>query len=437
MVNVSFLGAGSFFVDHLARDIFQIPGVREGVLHLVDIDEARLARAAKVTELIAQQLGGHWKVSAHTDRRAALPNCDYVINCIEVAGVETVRHDNDIPLKYGVSQCIGDTIGPGGLFKVMRTGPVWEDVLYDCEELCPEALVLNYTNPMNMMCLIGQWSSSMRVVGLCHSVQGSSGQLAAYTDTPYDELDFMCAGINHHAWFTRLEHKGRDLYPVLKERLAGRSGELWEKDPVRFDMMLNFGYFVTESSGHYSEYVPYYRKQPEHIRTFCREKYLGEEGFYANNWPTWRDDADARRDRILAGDKDNELTLERSNEYASYIIEAIETNKPTVIHGNVANEQLIDNLPDDGCVEVACLVDRNGVQPTKFGPLPPQCAALCRSNMGFFELGATAVLERSKEAALHALMLDPLTSAVCTLDEIRAMFDELYEAEREYLPDYL
>ena len=208
MPNIVFLGAGSGFVEPLSRDIFQMDGVTPGTFHLVDIDEQRLDLSYRLASLVSQKLGTGWKVNATTDRRRVLADADYVINCIEVSGLETVRHDLEIPLKYGVSQCIGDTIGPGGLFKLLRTGPVWEEVLADCEELCPGALILNYTNPMNMMCLIAQWVSALRVVGLCHSVQGTSRQLADYVGVPYEELKWDCGGINHLAWFTRLEHDG-------------------------------------------------------------------------------------------------------------------------------------------------------------------------------------------------------------------------------------
>jgi alpha-galactosidase len=348
-----------------------------------------------------------------------------------VSGIDTVRQDNDIPLKYGVSQCIGDTIGPGGLMKALRTAPVWLAVLRDCEELCPEAWVLNYTNPMSILCLAAQRSSKMQVVGLCHSVQGSSRQLADYAGVPYEELEWACGGINHLAWFTRLAHQGHDVYPILREKVQ-KCRELWEKDPVRFDIMLHFGAFVTESSGHFSEYVPYYRKRPELIERYCRAGYLGQTGFYADNWPRWRQELDAWRRRVLAGQE--ELKTERSREYASYIIEARETGVPFVIHGNVANRRLIENLPADGCVEVACRADRTGIHPQPFGALPPQLAALCRANMAMFDLAATAAIEQCREAAIHALMLDPLTAAVCCPAEIRQMAEELFEAEREYIP---
>jgi alpha-galactosidase len=417
MPTICFLGAGSGFCKPLCTDVMLAAGAAGGEFRLVDVDPQRLDLSYWLVRKIIGTIGqGRWTVKATTDRREALPGADYVINCIEVSGTSTVRLDNDIPLKYGVSQCIGDTIGPGGLMKALRTGPVWLDVLRACEELCPEAWVLNYTNPMSILCLVAARASSMRVVGLCHSVQGTTGQLAEYTGVPRAELEWACAGINHMAWFTTLRHRGRDLYPELRERVR-KSRELWEKDPVRFDILLHFGAFVTESSGHMSEYVPYYRKRRDLLARYCRAGYLGQEGFYAESWPKWRRETDEWRERVLAGTE--ELKIERTQEYASYI---------------VLNRGLIDNLPLDGCVEVACVVDRNGIHPARFGPLPPQLAALCRSNMAMCDLAATAVIERSREAAVQALLLDPLTAAVCSPAEIRQMTEELLEAERDYIP---
>lgn len=433
MPNICFLGAGSGFTTPLSTDVMQVDAIGGGEFRLVDIDSRRLKLAYGVVSRIADRLGrGRWSVSATTDRRAALRDADYVINCIEVSGIETVRLDNDIPLKYGISQCIGDTIGPGGLMKALRTAPVWLDVLRDCEELCPAALVLNYTNPMSILCLVAQQQSRMQVVGLCHSVQHTSRQLADYLNIPYEELAWQCAGINHMAWFTQLTHRGRDLYPELKARAAAEES-LWEQDPVRFDLMQHCGAFVTESSGHMSEYVPYYRKRPDLRERYCRERYLGEDSFYADNWPTWRAECDEKRQRLIDGTEP--LATERTTEYASYIIESHLAGRPYTIHGNVANRGLIDNLPADGCVEVACVVDQHGVQPQPFGPLPPQLAALCRSNMAMFELAAAALTERSRDAAIHALMLDPLTAAVCSPAEIRAMTDELLAAQAAYVPE--
>jgi len=348
-----------------------------------------------------------------------------------VAGLVNVRHDYDIPLRYGVDQCIGDTIGPGGIFKALRTGPTWLAILRDVERLCPDALVLNYTNPMSILTLVALRGTRMRTIGLCHSVQGTSHQIAGYLQVPYKELEWRCAGINHNAWFIELRHKGADMYLRLYERAAVH--EVYEQDPVRFNVMAHFGAFVTESSGHFSEYVPYYRKRPDLIERYTRTGYLGESGFYANNWPRWREENDTRIREMLAGTR--EIPRARSAEYTATIVEAVALDRPRVVYGNVRNTGLIDNLPD-GCVEVACLVDRNGVQPCHVGPLPEQLAALNRAHMVIHSLMVDALFSRDKEVARYALMLDPLTVAVCSSAEIGALFDEMWDAERDDLQPF-
>ena len=430
---VVFMGAGSAFFEKLFIDIISIPGADKGEMCLVDINEERLALAERLANLIKEKKGSKWTVTANSDRLKVLKDADYIVNCIEVSGVDCVRFDNDIPLKYGVDQCIGDTIGPGGLFKALRTVPVFLDVLKDMERLCPNALVLNYTNPMSIMCLAAARSSSIDVVGMCHSVQGTSHKLATYADVPYSEMKWKCAGVNHLAWFTELTCGGEDLYPILRKKLESDK-ELLPKDPVRFDIMKHFNYFVTESSGHFSEYLPYYRKRQELIDKHCGEKYLGESGFYAREWPGWRNTNDENRLKTLNGEK--EIEFSRTWEYASWIIEAKETNSPFITHATVPNTGLITNLPQDGVVEVACVVTAAGVTPTYFGDLPPQCAALCDWQMRMYELAAIACVEKSKEAAAMALMLDPLTAAVCSPGEIKSMTEELFEAEKEFLPGF-
>src|SRR2546421_10300275 len=269
MPYITILGAGStVFARQLMTDILQIEGLDEGCFALVDIDANRLELARQIAERLITRSGKRWKVRASTERRDLLAGSDFLINAIEVAGLANVRHDFDIPMKYGVNQCIGDTIGPGGIFKALRTGPAWLDVLRDCERLCPRAWVLNYTNPMSILTLAALAGTAMQTVGLCHSVQGTSQQLARYLEVPYAELEWRCAGINHNAWFTTLRYHGEDLYPRLRER--ARVPEVYEQDPVRFEMMLHFGAFVTESSGHFSEYVPYFRKRPDLIARYCR-----------------------------------------------------------------------------------------------------------------------------------------------------------------------
>lgn len=462
-IKVTFLGAGSGFTPRVVSDILQIGGSKGGEIALVDIDGERLQTMQLLINKQIAQMGLHetWKVSGSKERREVLKGSHYIVNCIEVSGVDCVRFDNDIPAKYGIDQCIGDTIGPGGLFKALRTVPVFLDVLRDARELCPDVIVLNYTNPMSMMCLAaGRAVPEISVVGLCHSVQGTSALLAKRANVPISEMEWECAGINHLAWFTKLRHNGVDLYPLLKEKARdelkrafedGRPEKVERKsaaefktpehhsDIVRKDMMLHFGAFITESSGHLSEYLPYYRKRRDLIQQYSRDGYDGGTSFYADNWPTWRKAADKERSAMVSGEEP--VKFERSWEYASWIIEAREKDVPWRIHGNVMNTdghggRLITNLPEDGCVEVACLVDQNGVQPTRVGALPRQMAALCDSNMRTFDLGAQACIEKSKELAVYALMLDPLTSAVCSTEEISRMTHELFDAEAAFLPGF-
>jgi len=441
-IKVTMLGAGSGFTPRVLNDILRTDGSKGGTIALVDIDRSRLATMKKVIEKLIAQRGGNWELLASPDRRTVMAGSDYIVNCVEVSGVECVRFDNDIPAKYGVDQCIGDTIGAGGLFKGLRTVPVFLAILRDAEELCPDVIVLNYTNPMSMLCLAAGRTSPIQVVGLCHSVQGTSHLLADRAGISYPEMDWECAGINHLAWFTKLRHGGKDLYPKL-EKLAVRdldgAKSADDTDLVRKAMMLHFGAFITESSGHLSEYLPWFRKRKDLLKQYARPRYCGESGFYVNNWPTWRANADKERLDLVAGRK--EMDWDRSWEYASWIIEAREKNVPYRFHGNVMNSldgggQLIGNLMSDGCVEVACLVDGNGIQPTRYGNLPRQMAAVCESNMRFFDLAAEAAIERCVETAIHALSLDPLTAAVCGLDEIQDMTLELFKAEKKFLPGY-
>jgi alpha-galactosidase len=434
MTKITIIGAGSaVFATEIIRDVLAVPALDNGTFALVDVHAGRLELAHEAAEKLITQSDRNWMVEASLDRREVLPDSDYVINTIEVAGRENVRHDYDIPLKYGVDQCIGDTIGPGGLFKSLRTLPAWIDILTDVERLAPDSLVMNYTNPMSLTVLVGVRASNLPIVGLCHSIQHTSHTLARYLEIPYEEIDWRAAGINHLAWFVKLERDGEDLYPLLREK--AQIPEIYDQDPVRFELMRHLGAFCTEGSGHDSEYLPYFRKRPDLVQKYDRGGYVGESGFYANNWPTWLENSAQELRDYLAGK--GEYELERGNEFASYIIEAIETGAPAVIYGNVPNTGLIDNLPQDGVVEVACLVDNKGVQPTHFGRLPTQLAALDAQHMAFHDLVATTVLEQDRESAVHALMMDPLTAAVCSLEEIREMFNEMAEVQCDYLPDFI
>src|SRR5256712_6676497 len=287
MPKVTLVGAGSaVFARQIITDILAVEGLDRGVFALVDIDRLRHDLGRRIAELLVELTGKDWTVEASTERLDVLKVTDYVVTSIEVAGLQNVRHDDDIHIKYGVDQCIGDTIGPGGIFKALRTGPAWLEIVADVERLAPSAVVLNYTNPMSILTLAALKATDLQVVGLCHSVQGTSRQVAEYLDIPYEEMTWRCAGINHNAWFTTLNHYGEDLYPRLRER--ARNPEIYQQDPVRFEVMRRLGAFVTESSGHFSEYVPYFRKRPDLIQKYTRAGYLGESGFYANNWPRWR-----------------------------------------------------------------------------------------------------------------------------------------------------
>jgi len=438
MTKVVLLGAGSGFTPGLARDMMLINGLRKGELALVDTDGRRLATIAKTVRALAEHMqaehGRTWTITPTTERKDVLKGADYVVNCIEVSGVASVRYENDIPLKYGIDQCIGDTIGPGGIFKALRTVPTWLEILADIERLCPKALVMNYTNPMSIMTLAAVRATQAQVVGLCHSVQGTSRELANVAGVPYDKLRFRCAGINHLAWFTELTFRGRNLYPKIFKR-ARSEKEVYERDPVRFDMMFHFGAFVTESSGHLSEYLPYYRKRPDLLKTYCRDGYRGGSSFYADNWPTWRKESDKRR-RALARDITG-MSLERGYEYASEIIEAHRMNEPRTIYGSVANQGLIPNLPADGVVEVATMINGTGYNPCRFGPLPPQMAAICDGHMRVYDLVVRGIMQQDRDAVYHAMMLDPLSAACCSPAELCAMTDELAWAEKAYLPRFM
>lgn len=445
-IKITMMGAGSGFTPTIVGDVLHIPGEQGGTIGLVDIDSERLDIARQVIEKQLVQMGkANWKVETSTDRTQILPGTDYIVVCVEVSGLACVRFDNDIPAKYGVDQCIGDTIGPGGLFKALRTVPVFLDILKDAERHCPHAIVLNYTNPMSIMCLAAGRTSFIPVVGLCHSVQGTGHLLARRAGVPYEDMTWECAGINHLSWFTKLEHFGKDLYPILFEKaaqdLAGSPSNPDDAaDLVRKDIMLHFGAFITESSGHLSEYLPYYRKRKDLLEKYMRPRYDGESSFYANMWPTARKNRDEAQRKQITGD--DPISKPRSWEYGSWIIEAREKDVPHRIHGNVLNSDssgsgtLISNLPADGVVEVACMIDSNGINPTRYGALPPQMAALCDWNMRMYDLAANACIERSKDAAIHALLLDPLTAAVCSPSEIKSMALELFSAEAEFLPGF-
>ncbi|MEO8330627.1 MAG: alpha-glucosidase/alpha-galactosidase, partial [Candidatus Nanopelagicales bacterium] len=411
---ITIVGAGStVFAAELITDFLQTPGLTEGQFRLIDIDGDRLALAHKFAEYLIQESGRAWTVQSSTDRSSLLAGSEVVISTIEVAGLQTVEHDYAIPLKYGVDQCIGDTIGPGGLFKSLRTIPQFLAILRDIERLCPQALVLNHTNPMSMTVLAAARSSDVRVWGMCHSVHYTVETLAEYLKLEPADIQFQAAGVNHLAWLTQLECDGEDLYPLLRER--GHDPEVLAKDPVRLELMYQLGAFPTESSGHVSEYVPYFRARPRSVAKFAGKGYVGESGFYAHNWPIWRRENDAFLRSVLEGVET--FAAERGGEYPSHIVEAMHSNTPKTIYVTTPNDGWITNLAQDNVVEVAATVDAGGIQPQVFGELPPHLAALTRHHQEFNDLAVRCILEQDREAAVHALMLDPLTAASCELAE--------------------
>lgn len=438
MPKVALIGAGSaVFAHRVITDILAIDGLDGGTFALVDLDSERLELIHEVAEQTIRSAGKSWAVEATADRRSVLRGCDYAFNMIEVGGLANVQSDYVIPLKYGVDQCVADTIGPGGIFKYLRTAPSWLAICRDIEELCPRALVINYSNPMSALVLTALRASSLQVIGLCQSVVQTAYELSDYLDVPYERMRYRCAGINHLSWYVTLEMDGENLYPRL--RRAAQDPDIYRQNPVRFDLMRALGYYTTESSGHVSEYVPYFRKRRELI-----ERYVALEpdmvgGERASRWPVNRRERDLQLRDYLERERRGERAfyLDRGLDAGSYIIEGHALNRPQVVYGNVRNSGLIDNLPADGCVEVACLVDGNGIQPLQSGRLPTQLAALDSAHMMVHDLLAQALLEEDREAAVRALMLDPLTAAVCSLEEIRQMFDEMASTQQDYLPHFI
>jgi len=439
---ITLIGAGSMVsTRNLCNDIMLTPALQESTIALMDIDPGRLAQARDLVQAIADRRGVKVRLEATTDRRDAVRDADYVITTFQQGGLDAYALDIEIPQRYGVEQCVGDTLGPGGVFRALRTIPVLIDLCYDMDDVAPDALLLNYVNPMAANCWAVDVATGRPHVGLCHSVQGTSEMLAEWVGVPYEEVVFLCAGINHQAWFLEFRRGKEDLYPLIWEAIE--RPEVYGQEPVRIEMVKHFGYFVTESSGHASEYVPYFRKNGQMVnedlvprfkdeRNFWFE--FGRTGGYLRFCTRWFEKAQADFQSMLEGVKD--LPNERTHEYSSYIIEAIETNQPVCINGNVRNWGLIDNLPPGCCVEVPCLVDGSGIQPTAVGALPAQLAALNRTNVNVQDLIVEAALTSDIEAVYHAVMLDPLTAAVCTLPQIRSMVDDLLAAEAQWLPHF-
>ncbi|MCR2806459.1 alpha-glucosidase/alpha-galactosidase [Paenibacillus soyae] len=432
MSKVTFIGAGStVFAKNILGDIMMTPALQGMEIALFDIDEVRLRDSEQMLLNLKQTTGSTCSVTSYRDRKEALRGAKYIVNAIQVGGYDPCTiTDFEVPKKYGLRQTIADTVGIGGIFRNLRTIPVMLDFARDIQEVCPDALFLNYTNPMAALTNAMNTYGGVRTVGLCHSVQACVPDLLRHLGMEHEGVKWHIAGINHMAWLLEISKDGVDLYPEIKRRAMEKQQSEKHYDMVRFELMFKFGHYVTESSEHNAEYHPYFIKSayPELIDKYNipLDEYPRRCVNQIQNWATMREE--------LVNDK--ALQHARSHEYASYILEAVETDKPFRIHGNVMNTGLITNLPSEACVEVACLVDRNGVTPTHVGSLPPQLAALNRTNINTQLLTVEAAITRKREHIYHAAMLDPHTSAELPLDAIIALCDDLIEAHGSWLPEY-
>jgi len=437
MTKIAFIGAGSLgFTRKLARDLLTFPLLQDATLALMDIDAERLDFSQKSVQRIVEMGKYPAKVEATMDRIEALKDADIVLVTILAGGTDVWRYDIEIPKKYGVDINIGDTRGPSGIFRALRTIPVMLDIAQDMERYCPDATMLNYTNPMAMLCRAMQRETSIRLTGLCHSVQGTAMMLAHWIGAPMEEITYTCAGINHMAWYLKFEWNGRDAYPLIRKAII-ENPEIYNEEIVRNEMFLHLDYYVTESSGHNSEYNWWFRKRPDLIEKYCTHGTGWNPGEYAyilkeyqETEQTWRDEAR----KWFASD--TPISLERGHEYAAYIINALKGGEPFEFNGNVPNTGLVTNLPENACVEVPVWTSRKGFSPVHVGALPPQCAALTNLSSTLEEMAVEAALTGNPRLVFQAIAYDPVTAAVLSLAEIRQMVNEMFQQNRDYLPQF-
>ncbi|HCE3560663.1 alpha-glucosidase/alpha-galactosidase [Vibrio parahaemolyticus] len=443
---ITFIGAGStIFVKNILGDVFHKPALKEAQIALMDIDEVRLEESHLVVKKLMESAGATGTITSYLNQKEALRDADFVVIAFQIGGYDPCTiTDFEVCKRHGLEQTIADTLGPGGIMRSLRTVPHLWRVCEDMTEVCPNAAMLNYVNPMAM----NTWAMyemypHIKQVGLCHSVQGTAEELARDLNIDVADLRYTCAGINHMAYYLTLEKKiGQgeyiDIYPDLLQAFAdgrapkpgihnnGRCENL-----VRYEMFKKLGYFVTESSEHFAEYTPYFIKpnRPDLIERYKvpLDEYPKRCVEQISQWKT----------ELEAFKNADQISVKQSNEYASTIINSIWTGTPSVIYGNVKNEDLIDNLPTGCCVEVACLVDANGIQPTKVGPIPNHLAALMQTNINVQTLLTEAIVTQNRERIYHAAMLDPHTSATLGLEEIYALVDDLIDAHGSWLPDWV
>lgn len=436
MKKIAFIGAGSFgFTRTLVKDILSFPAFADCIIALNDIDDERLALITKAVEKIIEKGNYPAVVKSSKDRAQILEGADGVLCTILSGGVNIWRADIEIPKKYGVDINVGDTRGPAGIFRALRTIPEMLNIVADMEKYCPNAVLLNYTNPMAMLCRAMQEVSKVTVTGLCHSVQGTAYMLAEWIGASMDDVTYTCAGINHQAFYLDFKVKGADAYPLLRKAIE--KPEIYNCEIVRNEMFKHLGYYVTESSGHNSEYNAWFRKRPELIEKYCRPGTGWNPGEYAyilneylSRENTWKDEMN----EWLASD---DIELERGQEYAAYIFNALfGDNTVFEFNGNVRNFNLIDNLPYGACVEVPVYASKGGLKPVRVGPLPAQLALLAGTSAGCEELAVAGALEGDPRKVFQAILFDPLTSSVLSMAEIKQMVSEMFAKNREWLPNF-
>ena len=436
MKKFAFIGAGSLqFTSSCVRDLLTFPAFKESEFVLMDINAENLRRIEGVVNTIVEKMDcPKCVVKTTMDRAEALKDADGVLCTVFNGDIDIWQYDITIPKKYGVDINVGDTRSVSGIFRALRNIPLMLDICRDIEKYCPNAVFLNYTNPMAMLCGAMQKYSNVEVTGLCHSVQGTIKMLSEWLDVPYDEMTYLCKGVNHQAFYTVLEHNGVDLYPKLRETL--KTPEMYNKEQVRNEMFLKLGYYVTESSGHASEYNQWFRKRPDLIEKYCTtgtNLNPGEHAFSLN----LRKDRKANPEKQYKDWYENPFDENKSSEYAADIFNArIGDGKPFIFNGNVINHNSIPNLPADACVEVPVVADRMGFKTTIAGPLPDNLAILVNTTARIENLVIEAAMKKSKDLVYQAVYMDPLSSAVCSLDEIKNMCDELFEINKDFLGDY-
>jgi alpha-galactosidase len=439
MAKIAFIGAGSLgFTRNLVRDILTFPLLENSTITLMDIDSERLDFSTEAIKKLIKAGKHNTLVISTSNLKEALEGADVVITTILSGNTDVWRYDIEIPKKYGVDLNGGDTRGPAGIFRFLRTLPPMLDIVHEMERTCPNAVLLNYTNPMALLCGALQRSTKIYVTGLCHSVQGTALKLARWIGAPIDEISYICAGINHQAWYLKYEWNKKDAYPLIYKAVTERP-EIYNEEQVRNEMYLHLGYFVTESSGHNSEYNWWFRKRPDLLEKYCSHGTGWNPGEYAyilkeyqKTEKTWKGNVLQELERPMTP-KD----LERGNEYAAYIINAVMGGEPFKFNGNIPNTSLVTNLPQGACVEVPVLVDREGFHPIHVGALPAECALITQLNSGIEEMAIDGALTGNPDLIYKAIAHDPLTAAVLSLAEIRSMVKEMFEQNRPFLKDYM